>query len=301
MENEIKKDKISAVCIACRKDSLFPFTKKNGFDIFRCSECRMLSLNPIPGISDVKSIYDKEYFSGGGKGFGFVDYEADKEAMRSAFERYIDDFTSVLSGPGRLLDIGAANGHFMKLAGAKGWKTKGIEISSYAAGLGKSQGLDIEVGTIGGTKFPKGSFDVVTMWDVIEHLSDPALDIGQIAGMLRPGGLLAINTPDSGSMFARTLGSRWHLLVPPEHIHCFNRKSLKLFLENNGFEVIEIGCIGKRYTVEYIIHRLAHWQNLGIWKSLLGFVERNGRIGRIALPVNLRDNMYMLARKIKNS
>jgi SAM-dependent methyltransferase len=298
MEHETKK-KIETVCVACgRKEHVF-YTKKNGHDVWRCLFCKTLFLYPLPKSSETEAVYGKEYFAGGKEGFGYVDYDADKEAMRAVFEKYLTDFVRILGKTGRLLDIGAATGYFMRIAETKGWKVHGIEISAYAAELGKSRGLDIETGTVHQTTFAKESFDLVTMWDVVEHMPDPILDIKKIRTLIKPNGLVAINTPDSGSLFARILGSRWHLFVPPEHIFYFNRNSLRMLLERNGFEVLEVGCVGKRFTVEYIMHTLSRWQNLGIWKKLLGFLERHPRIGQWSLPVNLWDNMYMLARKVE--
>jgi len=67
----------------------------------------------------------------------------------------------------------------------------------------------------------------VTMWDVFEHFVDPASDVRAAARVLKVGGVLAINTPDISSWYARIMGKRWHLLIPPEHIHYFTKKGGK--------------------------------------------------------------------------
>ena len=295
------EEKIDAACIACggKDHSLYAVKTVNKavYKIWKCGSCGMLFLFPLPRPSETEAIYREGYFAGARDGIGYVDYDADKEAMRSVFERYLNDFERILGKTGRLLDIGAATGYFMKIAEGNGWKAHGVEISTYAAELGKSRGLDIKTGTINDTTFEKESFDLVTMWDVVEHVPDPILDIGKSCSLLRPGGLLAINTPDSGSQFAKLMGSRWHLLVPPEHIFYFNRESLRMILNKSGFEVVEVGCIGKRFTAEYIVQMLSRQQNIGLWKTSLNFLKRHPSVGRFPIRLNFRDNMYLLAKK----
>jgi SAM-dependent methyltransferase len=291
------EEKIDVACVACGGKGHSLYAVKAGHKVWKCGSCGTLFLFPLPRPSETESIYGKEYFAGAREGFGYVDYDADKEAMRSVFERYLRDFKRILGKTGRLLDIGAATGYFMKIAEEKGWKTCGVEISPYAAELGRSRGLDIETGTIHSTAFGQESFDMVTMWDVVEHVPDPILDIGKACSLLRPGGLLAINTPDSGSRFARVMGSRWHLLVPPEHIFYFNRDSLITILDKSGFEIIEVGCIGKRFTAEYIVQMLSRQQNIGLWKTSLNFLKRHPSVGRFPIRLNFKDNMYLLAKK----
>jgi spore maturation protein CgeB len=291
------EEKIDAACVVCGGKNHSFYAVKAGYKVWKCGSCGTLFLFPLPKTSETKSVYSKEYFAGAKEGFGYVDYDADKDAMRSVFERYLRDFERILGKPGRLLDIGAATGYFMKVAEGRGWKSHGVEISSYAAELGRSRGLDIETGTIHDTNFGKESFDLVTMWDVVEHVPDPILDIYKACSLLRQGGLLAINTPDSGSRFAKFRGSRWHLLVPPEHIFYFNRDGLITILGKSGFEILEVGCIGKRFTAEYIVQMLSRQQNIGLWKTSLNFLKCHPSVGRFPIRLNFKDNMYLLAKK----
>lgn len=285
-------------CIACGNKEHSFFVEKNGYKIYRCKTCRMCSIHPIPSLSELGAVYSEDYFSGATSGLGYVDYDADKEAMTGVFERYLKMFSSVLGGMGRLLDVGAATGFFMRIANSFGWKTEGVEISSYAVGQGKERGLSIHRGTIHEADFLPDTFDVITMWDVIEHVPNPIHDIQKAHSLLRSGGLLAINTQDAGSLFAKVMGRRWHQLVTPEHIYHFNRKSLQMLLRDNNFSVLEVSCVGKRFTLEYIAHMLYSWQGLSIWARVLSYLRAHPAIAQLALPLNLRDNMFVLAQKI---
>ncbi len=115
--------------------------------------------------------------------------------------------------------------------------------------------------------------------------------------MLPVGGVFALNTPDKGSVWARMLGSKWQLLVPPEHVHYYNTKNIKLLLEQCGFEVLEISRMGKHFTIPYIFKMLWSWQRLLLWDWFARLTDRTF-LRNVSIPINLRDNMYVLARKV---
>ncbi|MHB0865502.1 MAG: class I SAM-dependent methyltransferase, partial [Minisyncoccota bacterium] len=217
-----------------------------------------------PIAYDALSLYDADYFAGATKGSGYVEYDTDKEPMRPAFIEYLKEVDKFAPRKGELLDVGAATGFFMKIADEFGWRTKGVEISDYATTLAQKRGLDVRCGTLVNSGFAERNFDAITMWDVLEHFADPQVDIRIAEKLLRPGGILAINTPDSGSLYARMMGKRWHLLVPPEHINYFTKKSVTALLRENGFSIEKISKIGKSFTLEYVVQTAATCQKSGV-------------------------------------
>jgi hypothetical protein len=116
--------------------------------------------------------------------------------------------------------------------------------------------------------------------------------------MLNSGGLVIVNTPDSGSLYARIMGMKWHLIVPPEHTFLFSEKSMKELLEDHNLEIITITKIGKKFTAEYVVHTLYRWLGWGVWKHLLAVLSRHPKIAKLSFPINFRDNMFVIARKI---
>lgn len=295
MEND-SAEQIIPVCVVCRSNQVNYFCHKNSCWLYRCAQCRLVFVAPLP--EETSSIYAQDYFTGAERGYGYVDYDTDKQAMEKVFIGYLKQLENLLTKTNRsILDIGAATGYFLDLARRQGWETAGIEISDYAAKVARQRGLDVKTGVVGQDLFPVSFFDVITMWDVLEHVRDPRSDLTRVYRLLRPGGLLLINTPNSGSFLARLLGTGWHLLVPPEHLHYFTPKSLALLLEQLGFEVLKISFQGKVFTLEYIFHTLARWQGLVFWQKILNFLKRHPKIGRLGLPLNLRDNMLVYARK----
>src|SRR4051812_16840848 len=293
MENDSKKI-IFKRCLACGDVLHSLFCTKNGHDLYRCSTCHMLSLHPVPKTTG--EIYEQDYFDGGDKGFGYVNYDEDKEPMRQVFKDYLSEIGRYVPHRGLLLDVGAATGFFMGIAEGLGWKKRGVEISRYASMLGQKKGLDVIHGTMANINVNGPLFDVITMWDVLEHMPDPITDLQRARQMLKKDGLLVLNTPDSGSLYAKLLGKRWHLIVPPEHIHYFNSESVAKVLSACGFETLSIKRIGKKFTLEYIFLMLAKWLK---WKFLwkcMNFLKNHKKLGQLSVPINFRDNMFVIAR-----
>jgi SAM-dependent methyltransferase len=245
---------------------------------------------------DHLKIYNEEYFFGADGGFGYTGYDRDKRAMVPTFHKYLDRLESAAPGRGALLDIGAATGFFLELARQRGWQVHGIEPSDAAAERARAKNLDVRTGVLREGIFAPASFEAITMWDVIEHVTDPQSAIRDAAALLKPGGVLAVNTPDSGCLLAKLLGSRWHLVVPPEHLNLFHRRSLISLLTCNGFEILAVASIGKRFTLQYVFQTLAHWQGIALWRTLAHRL-RGGRVGQWGVPINLHDNFFLLARK----
>lgn len=168
-------------------------------------------------------------------------------------------------GGGRLLDVGANFGHFLSLA-KEHYDAWGLEPSPFAARWARENlGVDIEVGTI--EEAPStldGAFDIVTLWDVIEHVPDPETSLRRIAGLLSPGGLLLLSTPDASSSVARLLGTHWYYVDPVQHIALFGKHNLCDLLERVGFRVQGTRRFGHLYPVSYIEERLRYLYGRGL-------------------------------------
>ncbi len=292
-------------CIICESDILHSqYTHKNGFSLYKCNNCKTIKVYPLSNLNI--DIYNDNYFSGASHGFGYIDYDKDKEAMKDVFVGYIKRIDDLFRNKEdkkkiKLLDVGAATGYFMDIARGNSFDVTGIEISSDAVNKGKEKGLNIFNGTMENFD-PKGKkFDVITLLDVIEHVPDPDNLILKCKDLLNKDGIIVINTPDSGSPYARLLGKRWHLIVPPEHLYYFNRKSLISLLRKNGFNIINSTTIGKKFTMEYVFLTLNKWLKLKVFWKIALFMKNNPKLGHISIPINLRDNMFITARYNKKT
>lgn len=287
----------SVNCPICRITPAKFWFVKNNFQIWRCTECGFIFVHPSP--SDTSHIYaGEDYFRGTHRGFGYIDYEADKIPLRPFSEALLERIERLMPSRGALLDVGTASGFFLKLAEVRGWETAGLEISPYAAREARRSGLDVRCGALGDNIFGR-RFDAVTLLDTMEHLPDPQSAVESCRDLLRPNGLLVINTPDTSSFLARFLGKRWYSFVPPEHLSYFNAKNLSKLLIRNSFRVEEVSRIGKHFTPSFVLYMLFRWLR---WPFLKRTGELVGRtpLNRLAFPINFRDNFFLIARMLPN-
>lgn len=288
METTIQE---TITCPVCRADSRHRY-RKEGYRVARCSACNTLFIEEPP--LDTAYLYDQSYFFGGDIG-GYGSYDEEKEAMRGTFETCLDRIATYVP-TGTLFDVGAATGYFLALAQKRGYRVSGIDISAAAAAEAQKKGIRVEVGKIEDTTQDMASVDVLTMFDVLEHVAHPDAFLKHATKLLKPGGIVMGCTPDSMSFTARLLGKRWHLLFPPEHLVLLNDKSLRILLEAQGFQVLWTGRITKRFSIPYILQTASRWLGIPVL-GRLGLALRGGWLGRIAIPLDLRDNLFFIARR----
>ncbi|MFH1199925.1 MAG: class I SAM-dependent methyltransferase, partial [Candidatus Micrarchaeota archaeon] len=162
--------------------------------VVKCNKCGFVYVNPrLRGetiVEGYSQAIDETY----------VSQAAGREATFKSSLRIIEKHRPQ---KGRILDVGCAAGFFLKAAKESGWEECGVEPSKWLADYGnKKLGLDIKAGTLAQAKFPAGHFDVVTLWDVLEHVPDPAAELDEVRRVLAPGGLLVVNYPNFGSKLA---------------------------------------------------------------------------------------------------
>lgn len=237
-------------------------------------------------------IYSEDYFSDANEGFACINCGAEEHA----FGKYLDHIEKVHPHKGKLLDVGAATGTFLLNAKKRGWDVAGLEISGYASEQAQKEGLDVRTGTLEARLFEPQSFDVITMFDLLEHVPNPDQTIALAKNLLKPNGLLVLNLPDAGSVYAKLTGKLWPLIVPPEHLCLFNQKNLAMLLKHHDLDVMEIAKIGKRFKPAYILQVLYTVRYQKIWKKLADAIK-DTMLNSISIPLNLRDNMFVIAKK----
>jgi len=271
------------------------FFQKSCYTIYICLQCEHGFVHPVPSEMELSSVYGSTYFSNQGTGeFGYTNYDEDKKPMESVFKRYLEALES--KTPGRLIfDVGAATGFFLDRAKERGWKTVGSEISQFGYDTAIERGHDMWLGSL--LRRPDGDqFDAITMWDVLEHVDDPRAYLRKVYSMLKPGGYLIINTINRTSLWARLWGSRWHLIVPPEHLNYFSKQSLENLLQQEGFTIISSGTVCKNFSIPYIFKTLASWQRIRFFNWCANMLSKT-IMRHVAVPINLYDNILIQAKK----
>ncbi len=288
MENQIQKIN----CLLCGSHTIAQWGIKNMYTLYQCVSCKLVFVYPLP---DSTSVYTEDYFAGANQGFGYVDYDTDKEPMRPVFEKYLDMCGQYGVTGGSLFDVGAATGFFLILARARGFTVSGVEMSQFATQVAQKKGLAVSVGDMLSQHIPHNTHDVVTMFDVIEHMTQPFEEINEVYRILKPGGLVVVNTPNGQSLLARLLKTSWHLVVPPEHLFYFSPQNLSEYLSRHGFTVLYVGTVSKHFTFSYIFKTLYKWQKIELWNHIAEYFIRAHP--HWSIPINLYDNFLLIARK----
>lgn len=193
---------------------------------------------------------DTEYTSGAYHG-----YVAARAMKIRHFERRLDDIGTRVR-PGRLLDVGCSCGYFLEVAASRGFDVRGVEFSRSAiAAASPSVRPHIFEGTVE-TMPVDGLFDVVSVFDLIEHVRDPRAFLRRCASLLRPGGVLLLSTPDTGHFLRFLMRSRWPMLQPMQHLFLFSRRALVSALRAEGFGEVTVDTAYKTLSVGYLINQI---------------------------------------------
>lgn len=258
----------------------------------RCDRCTHvwadLSLDP----DAIAKLYQRSYFFGDEYG----DYLADRRIIEKNFAARLATLKRFLTPSHRhLFEIGCAYGFFLNAARSSFSSVQGIDVSAdavrYAAG---ELGLNVSCGDLLAADLSDLAFDVVCLWDTIEHLAAPRRYLERAAALMPAGGLVAITTGDIGSLNARVQRGRWRLIHPPTHLHYFTRPSLTQLLERCGFTVVHVEYCGAYRSLAGMLHNLASpaWRAGALGSAILRAVPRE-----LDFYVNLRDIMYIVAER----
>lgn len=238
-------------CIICGSDKKIALWKARDrlhhidgtFQLVRCTKCGLVYLSPRPSLNEMVYHYPPDYAPYARVGQGSFLRRLDVAFGIGKRCRAVNH----LRTSGRILDIGCASGHFLLSMKALGWETYGVELNEYAAHRAKEHGLEVFCGEVEAAQFERDTFDVVTLWDVIEHLHSPKSTLSEINRILKKDGLLVVSTPDVGSLDANIFGRYWAGLDSPRHLFLFSAQTLSLLLQELGFEILQ----SKYFTGNY--------------------------------------------------
>ena len=258
-----------------------------GKDIVKCPGCGLVFYE---GGAPPGDLYSDEYFSGG----EYLDYRGDKKIIQRNFRRHIK-LLHRLAPSGRLLELGCAYGFFLELA-REYWEVKGIDVT--AAGVHHArQVIGVNALREDFLTLPDEpeSWDVICLWDTIEHLPHPILTLRKAATWLKPGGVLLLTTGDIESRLARLRGERWRQIHPPTHLYYFSAATLGKALTQAGLQVESVSCAGYSRGFRAMMYGLFALPD----KKTRWLYQLVTLGGRLDFPVylNLFDILLVIARK----
>jgi ubiquinone/menaquinone biosynthesis C-methylase UbiE len=217
--------------------------------IVRCPHCGLVYACPRPSDKEVVGNYRV-----------VTDplYAREKQGRLMTFRRYVERIEETI-GPAqdtrRCLDVGCYTGLFLEVAEDYGWEAWGVEPSQWAVEEGQGRGLNVLQGTLDEVSLPARSFDVLTFWDVIEHLPDPRAALTEAHRLLKSDGWLVVQTMDVESWPARLLGAHWPWFMEM-HLTYFSPRTLARLLEQVGLTPVKRAGLGRYLQLHYLATRL---------------------------------------------
>jgi SAM-dependent methyltransferase len=244
------------VCGAADARRRYRLTK---FSIWDCAACGTTFLDPMPSEAEIARLFERLYTAGEcdlPELKGYYDFcydDAPSNPLVQGYERWLAAVERH-HAPGTLLDVGCGTGLFLATARRRGWRVTGVDANVQATEYARTRfGLDVRTGDFAAFRGDGERFDVITMWDIIEHARDPVALLEDARRALAPGGVVALSTPNRRSMLDVVAGAVYRLsagrITAPlekfyidQHFLYFSPRTLEGALARAGLAVSELAC-----------------------------------------------------------
>lgn len=266
-------------CPICNQTKWHEYLNK----LSRCNNCGFIRAKDKYFKIDPTKLYSSEFFSS-----EYGDYTKEQNALEKNFVDRIKRIRKYKSH-GKLLEIGCAHGYFL-IPAQKYFQCSGIDLNpSVTAVAKKNTKAKIFTGDFLIAKLRKNYYDVVCLFDTIEHLKDPEKYLQKVSQVLKPDGIVVIETGDIGSILARVQGNSWRLIFPPHHLQYFSKSSLTKLLANTGFKTKEVNLVSFYRTLRQTFYRLTNNK----W-----FLNSKLKVLSLPISVNTFDLLFVIAQKV---
>lgn len=271
-------------------------TQPEGAAAYNCTSFGHRSHPPIWGCEDCGMMFQWPIQSPDALLQAYQDvedplYVAEKDNRYHTFRRVLREL-----GPAQgrtLLDVGAYCGYFLDVAREAGFRPEGLELSRWAGNHARGLGFTVHGVPLRELAAKGLQYDVVTLWDVVEHFADPREELKDALKLVRPGGRVYLSTIDAGSLLARVMGGQWPWLMDM-HLFYFGRRTLAMLLEEVGFHVTDARTYTHIISADYLLRKVG--ASFTPAAPVLELVRR-GVPSNWSIPFNLGDNMLMAAER----
>lgn len=223
-------------CILCGSSTRELLIEKDSWQVYRCTNCGLGFLDPMPSEEEMKYLYGKEYFA--------RSYDEGVEPNTLEFKKRLSQethrvrFLRGFKRRGRILDIGCGNGYFFAACRDKGYEVQGLDISEWASEFAvKRLGIPVITAEIDSVGIPSDSYDIISMWHFLEHTRNPRMTISKVLSWLKSDGILIIDVPNYESTDARINWEEWVGWQLPYRLYHFTPGSLEMLLYIYGLTI----------------------------------------------------------------
>lgn len=224
-------------CPLCEVDETKPVFIKEGFKFVICDSCGLMYVNPQADSEKLRSWY--EHCKSADMWVDMIlqsDQQLDFD--RKKFHECCEVLERLNYGPGNVIDVGCSLGNFLEVARDRGWETIGLELNQKAVKHAtETLGLDVRPQLLHEAELKENSFDVLTLWEVLEHVPDPDALLKDCRKYIRQGGTIAILVPNKNALSARIMQEHCSCFGGRNHLWYFSEDTLTELLKKNGFTV----------------------------------------------------------------
>jgi 2-polyprenyl-3-methyl-5-hydroxy-6-metoxy-1,4-benzoquinol methylase len=215
------------------------------------------------------------------------DYQSTRSYLRRAFPNR-----------GLIVEVGSGLGYLLNSFQEDGWKVHGVDPWEEGCRYAHEKfGIEAQAATLDEVGFPSNSIDVVIMLHVIEHLPDPSATLKEICRILKPGGMLVLETPRYDSLMFRLLGSRERSVRCSGHIFFFTTQTLARITRQNQLTTERVSLVGRSLNLERLFWNLGVMSKSHRIQAFLESIARKLRLDRVRLRLNMRDMVRVYCRK----
>lgn len=254
-----------APCPVCATQSPYEFSGRDlmyelheRYDYFMCPACACVFQNPMPDMAAIATFYPENYMVFDqetrvrkvtklrmallrqARGYRHLEPPLAHRLVASILAPFQQFMTPAWDGGGRMLDVGCGNGRFLTTMRALGWAVQGVEFSESGVKACRMSDLSVHHGDLASAAFPDGSFDLITVRHVIEHVPEPQPFIAELARILRPGGRLVVETPSSEALGRRWFATNWYANDVPRHLFLFAPANLEQLAAAHGLNKVAL-------------------------------------------------------------
>ncbi|MCH7535879.1 MAG: class I SAM-dependent methyltransferase, partial [Bacteroidetes bacterium] len=226
-------------CLVCDSINIAPL---KGYyevhELVKCSSCGFVFMEKIPTSEELISYYATYSYSG-------EDYLS--PITIKSYQTLLDEFEPYRKS-NKILDVGCGRGWFLLEAKKRGWEVYGTEYSSAAMEICNNEGFNMHGGELDPSNYKDHDFDVITSFEVIEHINTPTKDLSAINKLLRQGGLFYLTTPNFNSLLRYYLKSDFNIICYPEHLSYYTKSTLNKAVLQHGFIASEFKSTGISFT-----------------------------------------------------
>lgn len=218
-------------CLLCQSSDLQSILTYNFAYLKKCGTCGFVFSERIPTLDELTAHYQT--------------YSRDDAISPITLKRYaelLNQFEKITS-LNRVLDVGCGNGHFLKVAKDNGFEAHGTEFTDKAIEFCQQKGIQMQKGVLNPENYAF-EFDLITSFEVIEHINNPQEEVANFYKLVRKGGLVYVTTPNFDSISRHLLRENWSIVEYPEHLSYYTAKTLQQLFESHGFKTLKIETTG---------------------------------------------------------